>query len=106
MNIIDLEATPNQSVTFAADGQQYNLTIRSVGDRVYMDVTMNGAVVATALKCLVGQIIMPYSYLEGGVGGNFIFNTTSGNDPQYANFGSSDILLYASVAELASVRGS
>jgi len=103
MQTIDLEVTPSQAVTFVADNQQYNVTVRSNDDMTFMDVSINGAVVATQLPCIVGQIVMPYEYLEGD-GGNFIFTTASGDNPQYANFGSSDVLLYISNAELAAAR--
>ncbi len=103
MQVIDLEAVTSQDVTFVADGQQYELVIRANDDVMFMDVTINGVVVITACPCLVGQQVIPYAYLEGA-GGNFIFTTASGANPQYANFGGADVLLYASNAEMASAR--
>jgi len=103
MQTIDLQAIPNQKFQATLDGVAYNITIRSTADIALMDVIANGVVVATSLPCLVGQPVMPYRYLEG-LGGNFVWTTASGNNPQYANFGASDILLYASAAELADAR--
>lgn len=104
MLTIPLQAIPAQSVPFSADGQQYNIRVWFDGDDLMlMDVTMNGSVVITSQPCLVGQQIIPFNYLEGA-GGNFIFTTASGNNPAYANFGTSDILLYATNAELAQQR--
>lgn len=100
---ITLQPIASQDLTFVADNQQYEITIRANDDIMFMDVTMNGAVVITECPCLVGQAVIPYSYLEGA-GGNFIFTTASGGNPQYANFGGPDVLLYATNAEMATAR--
>lgn len=100
---VTLQAIPNQEVQFVADGQQYDITIRANDDVMFMDVSMNGAVVGTQYLCLVNQMVMPYPYLEGA-GGNFIFTTASGENPQYANFTGPDVLLYATNAEMAQQR--
>jgi hypothetical protein len=103
MMIIGLEDIPVQELSFVADNQQYDITIRSNDDVMFMDVSINGVVVITSAACLVGQVVMPYAYLEGN-GGNFIFTTASAENPQYENFGGPDILLYATNAELATAR--
>lgn len=103
MKPITLQPIPNQRFQATLDNQQYDITIRSIGDMMFMDVTINAVVVATSLPCIVGQPVIPYGYLEGG-GGNFVWTTVSGGNPQYANFGTIDVLLYVSVAELATAR--
>lgn len=103
MQILTLPPKPNYEFSFVADGQQYDVTLRANDDMMFMDVSMNGVVVGTQFPCLAGQVVIPYSYLEGA-GGNFIFDTASGDNPQYLNFGGPDTLLYASNAELASAR--
>lgn len=103
MDVITLEAVDNQSFTFTGDSQRYLINLRTIDDTLYMDVTMNGASIISGAQCLPGQMVVPYAYLEGD-GGNFIFNTTSGNNPQAANFGSSDTLLYVTAAEMAVAR--
>lgn len=85
------------------DNVSYDITLRDGGDILLMDVTANGVTVATSLPCIAGQLVMPYRYLEGA-GGNFVFVTTSGNNPQSVNLGASDVLLYATAAELAAAR--
>lgn len=104
MLTIDLQAIAKQDIKFVADGQQYELRVWFDGDdMMFMDVTINGAVVASSCACIVGQMVMPYAYLEGA-GGNFFFTTASGNNPSYLNFGAGDVLLYASAAEMAQAR--
>jgi len=101
---ITLQAIPNQRTQFVADGQQYDIRIRFDGnDMMFMDVTVNGDVVAVSCPCIAGQMTIPYQYLEGD-GGNFIWQTASGGNPNYQNFGGSDVLLYASAAEMAQAR--
>jgi len=101
---INLQAIPNQEPTFTADGQQYDIRVWFDGDdMMFMDVTVNGAVVASSCPCLVGQMVIPYEYLEGD-GGNFFWTTASGGNPNYENFGAGDVLLYASNAEMVTGR--
>lgn len=101
---IGLEAEASQRVKFLADGQAYDIRIWFDGDdMMFMDVTINGVLVAPSCPCIVGQMVLPFAYLEGA-GGNFFFTTASGNNPIYTNFGAGDVLLYASHAELATER--
>lgn len=100
---IALQPIASQELTFVADSQQYDVTIRANDDVMFMDIAINGVVVITECVCLVGQVVIPYSYLEGA-GGNFIFTTASGGNPQYLNFGGPDVLLYATNAEMATAR--
>ena len=104
MMTLDLQATPNQSLTFNADGQQYGIRIWSDDDDMsFMDVSLNGVPIAYSCPCIVGQQVIPYSYLEGA-GGNFFFTTASGDNPQWRNFGAGDVLLYGTNAEIAAQR--
>jgi hypothetical protein len=103
MQVINLNAIPNQEINFVADNVAYVLRLFNDSDMMFMDVTANGAVVQTSCRCLPSTMIIPSQYLEG-LGGNFFFTTASGDNPQYENFGTSDILLYASNAEMAQGR--
>lgn len=101
---INLQPIPNQRQQFIADNQQYDIRVWFDGDdMMFMDVTINGEVVASSCECLVGQMVMPYAYLEG-LGGNFFWTTASGNNPAYGNFSAADVLLYAAQAEMAAGR--
>lgn len=104
MLTIDLQPIPNQRIQFAGDGQQYDIDLRTIDDVTYMDVSMNGTVLISSAPCIPQQLIVPYAYLEGA-GGNFVFETMNDNYPNYKNFGAGDVLLYATNAELATLRG-
>jgi hypothetical protein len=101
---ITLQAIPAQNTQFIGDGQQYDIRIWFDGqDMMFADITMNGTLVIASCPCLVGQMVIPYGYLEGN-GGNFLWQTASGGNPSYKNFGGDDILLYASAAEMKQAR--
>lgn len=101
---INLQVVPKYDTQFQADGQQYDIRVWFDGqDKMNMDVKINGTLVAASCPCLVGSMVIPHEYLEGK-GGNFFWTTASGNNPQYQNFGSTDVLLYASNAEMATGR--
>lgn len=101
---ITLQAVPRQETEFYADSQQYDIRIWWDGqDMMFMDISINGTTVASACPCLTGAMVIPYEYLEGD-GGNFFWSTASGENPQYANFDSTDVLLYATNAEMATAR--
>lgn len=104
MKPITLQAVPSQRLQFVADGQQYDIRVWFDGlDVMFMDVTINTILVVSSYPCIVGQMVIPYAYLEGD-GGNFIWDTVSGDYPNYENFGAGDTLLYASAAEMAQAR--
>lgn len=101
---ITLQAVPLQRTQFIADGQQYDIRVWFDGqDMMFMDVTVNNVLVASSCPCIAGQMVMPYAHLESD-GGNFIWTTSSGANPNYKNFGAGDTLLYASAAEMAQAR--
>lgn len=100
---ISLQPIPGYRTQFVADGQNYDIRIKALDDLPVMDVTRNGTLIASSLPCLIGQTVLPYRYMEGD-GGNFVWSTASGNNPQFPLFGTQDILLYATAAEMASIR--
>lgn len=101
---IDLQPIPRYECQFVGDNQQYDIRVWFDGDdMMFMDVDINGVTVATSQPCLVGQQVIPYDYLEG-LGGNFFWSTVSGGNPMYTNFGTSDILLYATAEEMETGR--
>jgi hypothetical protein len=101
---ITLQPVPLQRTQFIGDGLQYDIRIWFDGlDAMFMDVTVNNITVASSCPCITEQMVLPYSYLEGG-GGNFIWSTVSGDNPNYENFGGTDVLLYASQLEMAQGR--
>lgn len=99
MQIIPLQSIPNQQFQVTLDGQFYDIQLRSIGDMMYATISMNNVQIVSGVRCVVGTPLLPYRYLQGD-GGNFVFVTTSGQNPQYENFAAGDVLLYASPSEI------
>jgi hypothetical protein len=102
MQNIPLQVTPNQSFPITLDNTLYTITLRTIGDLTYLDVDINGVSVVSGLRCTPNVPLIPYRYMEGA-GGNFAF-ATSGEYPNYEQFGVTQLLIYATVAELAALR--
>lgn len=105
MQIVPLQQIVNQSLSITLDQQKYDITLRTIGDITYATVLRNNVKIVDSVRCVPLRPILPYEYLEG-VGGNFAFYTANDELPNYASFGVSHILLYASAAELAALRAS
>jgi len=103
MNLIPLQAIPNQSFSVTLEGNLYALTLRTIQNGTYADITLNGNVLITGTRCVVNKPLLPYPYLEG-VGGNFAFVTQNSEYPNYAEFGTTQALYYVTVAEVAAAR--
>jgi hypothetical protein len=59
--------------------------------------------VISGYRCVSDELIIPEDRENGF--GNFMFLTTEGDLPWWEQFGTTQLLLYASPAELAAVRG-
>ena len=103
MLFVPLEITPNQQIPITLDGNLYDITLRTIADLTYVSLSINGTVIISGLRCPPNQPLIPYQYLEGG-GGNFAFVTQSNVYPNYTEFGITQNLIYATAAELATIR--
>lgn len=103
MQIIPLVQLPNYEFTITLDGAKYDLAWRTIDDLTYMTIVRAGVKIVDSVRCIPFRPIIPYEYLEG-TGGNFAFDTLNDELPNYQSFGVSHTLLYASNAELATLR--
>ena len=103
MQTIQLQNIPNQEFTINLEGVLFKITLRAIYDCMYCDVIANGVAVVSGARCVAGYQIMPSVYQEG-VAGNFSFLTQNHELPWWEEFGISQYMLYATAAELASVR--
>lgn len=98
MRTIPLEAIPNQSFTVRLDDHAFALTIKEAVGVMVADVTIDGVEVLAATRIVAGTPIIPYRYLTGA--GNFLMLTDGGALPDYAQFGVTQRLIFASPSEL------
>lgn len=96
---------PNQSLSFSADNNLYDIRIHATGDNdepgtevMTFDISINGVVIITGIRAVAGFPIIPSVYLQNG---NFIVLTENDDYPDWNQFGISQQLIYTSEAELA-----
>lgn len=102
MRIIPLQAIPNQSLSLQLDGINYDLRLHDCGNIMAVDIVVNNAALITGVRAVYGFPLIPYSYLEIGVG-NFTFINALDNDNEYPywdRFNTDQVLIYTSPQEL------
>ena len=104
MKTIALQAVPRQKFSVTLDGIQYAITLVAVGNAMVATIAVGGENVVSGVRCMPGQPVIPYGYLEGD-GGNFIFLTTEGDLPWYERFGVDQSLVYITTAEWGEIQG-
>lgn len=104
MQQIPLQAIPNQSFTVQLDDRFYNMALKTANGIMALDISRDNQVLLTGARVVAGTPLLPYNYLENS-SGNFIFITANEELPDYAQFGVTQSLLYASNDELEAIRG-
>jgi len=100
MQLIPLQATPNQTVAVQLSGQSCTLNVYQKSTALYMDVFVNDVLIIGGVICQNINRIVRSTYL--GFIGDFAFVDTQGDlDPYYAGIGSRYYLMYFTAAELA-----
>ena len=99
---IELQATPNQSLSATLDETRYEITIKETTGVMSADIVRDGATIAQGARIAAGTPLIPYRYQERG---NFVITTEGGCIPFYNQFGLTQFLIYASPAELVAFRG-
>ena len=102
MNIIPLQAIPNQSLTVQIDNISYDIRVHLCSNVMAFDITIAGVLVIQGMRAVSGFPIIPAVYLENG---NFVVLTQNDDYPYYDQFGITQFLYYASQAELEAIRG-
>jgi len=101
---IPIIAEPTQQFSTVQDGQRYDVTLRTIPNGMTLaTVARNGAMVIENVRVVSNRLIIPYRYKEG-TGGNFFLAGDGDTLPDYKQFGSTQVLLYYSAAELAAER--
>lgn len=69
-------------------------------DSLLMSVYVNDEQLGQAFKCFPNQYIIPYKYMVGRLGGNFIFESVGGEYPSFENFGDTCRLYFITLDEV------
>lgn len=101
MQLLPIQALPNQSFSVQLDNNQWAWTIEVANDGIAVTLSLNGNVVISGLNIAGGARIIPSEYEEAG---NFVLVTIDQEVPDYTQFGTGQQLVYLSAAELALIR--
>lgn len=103
MRNIQIEQLPNQELTFTLDNVNYFLILRYINETLTtIDITANNEILLQAFRVIQGGFLIPYEYLERG--GNFIFYSQVGSNPNYLEFNSTQFLYYLTSDEVEEIR--
>lgn len=72
---ISLNPVPNQSVAFTADGAYWQAHIYQGASFMCADISINGTVVISGVRCFPGVALLPYSYMTAPDLGNLFFDS-------------------------------
>lgn len=101
MQQIPIQSLPNQSFNMSLDGNQWDITIKSISGATVVSLARNNVDIIDGVRAVAGSFIIPSQYEEAG---NFIFVTQSFQLPVYTQFNITQYLVYVSAAELAVFR--
>lgn len=100
MRIITLAPIPNQSFSIRLDDERYMLVFKETAGVMSCDISRNNVQLLSGQRIVAGSPLIPYRYQ---IKGNFIFLTENEELPEYSKFGSTQTLIYASIAELEAI---
>lgn len=98
---IPLQAVPNQKITTTLENNLYELTFRTCGNIMSVDIVRNSETIETGIRCEAGVPLIPYEYLEDG---NFLILTQNDDYPWYEQFGITQYLVYLTFEEIGGLR--
>jgi hypothetical protein len=100
MQQITLQAIANQTLTYQADNNVYDISVQATSGVMSATILINNTPIVTGARCVSGEFIIPYAYLQIG---NFFISTLNGDLPDYTKFGITQALIYVSQDEIKAV---
>ncbi len=101
MQLIPLQALPNQAFTIVLDNNQWLFSIKTANGITAISLGLNNNVIMDNMRIVANNLIIPSRYQESG---NFFFLTQNFQLPYYTEFGTTQSLIYVSAEELAALR--
>lgn len=102
MRLIPIEATPNQIVSFVADGAFYTIDLASRNISVMATISKDGKKLIDGVRVVAGSSIIQSQYLMPKDCGFFI-STLNGDIVDWQQFGNTQFLYYYDAQDLADV---
>src|SRR5580700_2690599 len=99
MQIIPLQATPNQTFSVGLNQQQCRINVYQKQPGLFFDLYLSDVAIITGVLCLNLNLLVRNSYL--GFIGDFAFVDNQGtNDPDYTGLGSRYQLVYLEIGDI------
>ena len=98
MQIVPLSAIPNQELSVVLDNNQWDISVKLVNGAIAVSLTMNGVDIVDSARAVAGMRIIQSLYQQNG---NFAIISTNQTVPDYTQFGTTQFLVYTTIAELA-----
>lgn len=102
MNIVDLQALPNQQFSATLDDSFYDVTIQETAGVMSISISRNQVVIVAGQRIVAGALILPYEYQEDG---NFYFLNLNEDLIYFTAFQITQFLVFVSAADLETMRG-
>jgi len=101
MQIIPIQAVPNQTVTASLGGQQVQIDLRTMRTGLFANIFLNNAPLLYGVQCLDRVRMIRNSYF--GFTGDLGFVDQQGQtDPVYTGLGTRYLLYYLEVSDIGS----
>ncbi len=101
MERVPLATIPNQSFSLQLGANFFDVRFALAGTEILATIVANNTPIITNTRILINTPILPYKHLQ--TFGNFILLSSSDDLPDYTSFDISQILIYVSPDELASI---
>lgn len=101
MVIIPLSSIPNQTFSILLDQSFYNITLKEANGIMVSTIVRDNILIQSGARIVSGFPLIPYKYQEQG---NFTFSTLNQEYPYYTKFNTTQVLYFATAAELQVIR--
>jgi hypothetical protein len=101
MQLIPLDAVPNQAFSVRLDGALYALQIKEARGVMVIDIARDGVDLVRGLMMKGETPLLPYRHMEEG---NLVLTTDGELEPFWDQFGVSQTLTYLTLAEVEELR--
>lgn len=102
MNIIPIQALPNQSFSVTLNGARFDISVVETNGVMSASIVINDVSVIENVRATASTFLLPYLYQENG---NFLFLNMNDEIIYYTKFGVTQTLIWLSPADLGYLRG-
>jgi len=101
---VGIATVANQSASVQIGTHAYTFDLHEANGVMCVSITRDGVALVTGMRVTGGTPLLPYRYLEGGIG-NFILTVEGDAIPYWDQFNITQFLVYLDADELAVLRG-